>query len=162
MKGTSEEDNVMRPVLARLAFAAVVIASAAVFAVAPAKADDGSPFEPGDGRISPLTGDRVAVYCKDSGVDVWGVDSSNNGVYLTSFSAQELKSQATVTHNSPQGAVTLRFNSAAQTHYGYDTTTALSLIVDKGAQYSIAWAGGSYAASGAGAFVKGFSCTYLP
>lgn len=154
----------MRPVFARLAFAAMIVASAAVFAVAPAHADDGSPFNPDDGRISPLTGDRVAVYCKDNGVDVWGVDSSNNGVYLTSFSAQELKSQAAVTHNTPQGAVTLQFGSAVQTHWGYDTdtTTALSLIVDKGAQYSIAWAGGSYAANGGGAFAKGFSCTYLP
>jgi hypothetical protein len=153
----------MNSVVGKLAFAAMIIASVAVFAVAPARADDGSPFNPDDGRISPLTGDRVAVFCRANGVDVWGVDSSNNGVYLTSFSALELKSESAVTHTTPRGAVTLRFGSAAQTHYGYDTdkATTLSLIVDKGAQYSIAWAGGSYAANGVGKFIKGFSCTYL-
>jgi hypothetical protein len=153
----------MYSTIVKLALVALIVASVAVFAVAPARADDGSPFNPNDGRISPLTGDRVAVFCRANGVDVWGVDSSNNGVYLTSFSAQELMSQVAVSHTTTRGAVTLRFNSAAQTHYGYDTdkTTTLSLIVDKGAQYSIAWAGGSYAANGVGAFIKGFSCTYL-
>lgn len=154
----------MYSTIGKLALVAMIVASVALFAVAPARADDGSPFNPNDGRISPLTGDRVAVFCRANGVDVWGVDSSNNGVFLTNFSSQELKSQVAVSHTTPRGAVTLRFGSAAQTHWGYDTNlaTTLSLIVDKGAQYSIAWAGGSYAANGAGAFIKGFSCTYLP
>jgi len=154
----------MRSVIARLVLVAIFVATAGVFTAGVVRADDGSTFNPGDKRVNPLTGDKIAVYCNDNNIDVWGIDALNNGIHLTTFSLEEAKSQSAVTHNTPQGNVTLRFGSPALTSFERttDTATSLSLVVKQGAQYSIAWAAVPSDASGSGGFVKNFSCTYLP
>jgi len=155
----------MRSILAKLGFCLLTLVAVTTLLTSGmvAKADGGgSSFSAGDSRVNPLAGDRVAVYCNPSSIGVWGIDTSNNGVYLTTFSLAELKQQAT-THTSANGTVTLYMDSPAQTHMGYITSsdTAQSLIVDRGTQYRAVWTGGNYGADGTGGFFKTFSCTYL-
>jgi hypothetical protein len=127
----------------------------------PARADGGAPFNPGDGRIDPMTGDRLAVYCNDNDVVVWGLDAESVGFYMTTFTMDELLSKTPVTHTTLQGKVTLNMDSPAVQHWGYNlpSDTTLSLITDTGTQYHITWIG-SYGADGSTPFVKTFSCTY--
>ena len=152
----------MRTTVAKVALVAVFILASAAFVAAPARADGGSPFQPGDNRINPLTGDRVAVYCNASSVDVLGLDTDNNGTFLTTFSNAELTGSKPVTHKTALGTVTLKMDQTAQTHVGFSTfdQTVPSLIVDQGAQYHVTWMGGPDNADGSAAFVKSFSCTY--
>ncbi|MCC7452189.1 MAG: hypothetical protein IT324_32615 [Anaerolineae bacterium] len=155
----------MRSIVGKLGFCLLLLVTVTTLLTGGmvAKADGGgSPFSTGDSRVNPLAGDRVAVYCNANNIDVWGIDTSNNGVYLTTFTLAELKQKAT-THTSPNGTVTLNMDSAAQTHMGYITSsdTSTSLIVDQGTQYRAVWTGGNYGADGNGVFFKTFSCTYL-
>jgi hypothetical protein len=151
----------MRTSIVKFALVAMLFVGLAGFAM-PALADGGAPFNPGDGRIDPLTGDRLAVYCNVSSVSVWGLDAENQGFGLTSFSLDELQSNKAVTHVTSEGKVTLKMDSAAVQHWGYnlDTDTTLSLITDTGAQYHITWIGGQFGADGSAPYVKTFSCTY--
>lgn len=156
----------MRSILGKLGFCLLALAAVATLLTSGmiVKADGGgSPFSPGDGRVNPLAGDRVAVYCNPGSLDVWGIDTSNNGVRLTTFTLAELLSKIPTTHTSAQGNVTLYMDSPAQTHIGFVTSsdTAPSLIVDQGTQYRAVWTGGNYGADGIGPFFKTFSCTYL-
>jgi hypothetical protein len=140
--------------------AIAVIASAGLIA-APARAEG---FEPKDGRVDPSLSDRVAVYCKDEGVEVWGLDGNLSGLYLTTFSTAELASGAAHSHTTDQGTVTLTQVKAATTFTSYadETDTTLDTFVEASAEYTIAWSGGAHGADGAGAFSKTFECTYLP
>jgi hypothetical protein len=130
--------------------------------VGPVQADSGAPFNPGDGRVNPKTGDRVAVYCNTDSVDIWGIDSSANGFYMTTFTLSELEAKSPVTHMTAQGNVTLKLDSPAQYHWGFasDLDTGPSWIVDSGAQYEAIW-NGAYGANGSAPFDKFFSCSYL-
>ncbi len=152
----------MRSTVAKVALVAVFIISSVAFVAAPARADGGSPFIPGDSRINPLTGDRVAVYCNASSIDVLGLDMDNNGFYLTTFSLAELQGKKPTTHTTANGKVTLTLDQPAQTHMGFMTLdqAAPSLIVDQGAMYHVTWVGGPDNADGSLPFVKSFSCTY--
>lgn len=152
----------MRSVMTKLFLFTVLIGSL-VASAATARADSGSPFNPGDGRINPMTGDKVAVYCNASSVAVWGIDGDGNGFPLTTFSLAELTGTMPVVHKTTTGTVSLKLDSPAITHVGYQnyTDTTTSLIVDTGAQYHITWLDSTYGADGSAPFLKTFSCTYL-
>lgn len=142
----------------------LLMAVALVGLVQPALADGGVPFNATDGRISPLTNDRVVVYCHDTSIDVYGTDTTSSGHYLTTFSFDELTSGQNAVHNTSLGNVSLHLDSLPQTHVGFPIleATTPSLITDVGTQYHITWTGGSWGADGSLPFVKTFSCTYLP
>ncbi len=150
----------MRTSIVKFALVAMLFIGLAGIAM-PALADGGAPFNPGDGRINPMTGDRLAVYCNASDVSVWGLDSENEGFGLTDFTLNELQSMKPVVHTTAAGKVTLTLDAAAVQHWGYNlpTDTTLSLITDTGAQYHITWIG-KYGADGSAPYVKTFSCTY--
>lgn len=141
--------------LMRFVLAVVLLFGVLAFVAMPARADGGSPFAPGDKRVSPETGDRLAIYCNDDNIDVWGINALEEGIPLTTFSLAEATSTAPVTHQTPSGAVTLNLVALPQTHWGFasSASTALSLITDVGTQYNVTWANGGQ---------KSFSCTYLP
>ncbi len=152
----------MRTSLVKFALVAILFIGLAGVAAVPAKADGGAPFNPGDGRINPLTGDRLAVYCNTMDVSVWGLDSENEGFGLTDFTLTDLQSKKPVVHSTSEGKVTLTMDAAAVQHWGFmlPSDTTLSLITDTGTQYHITWIGGSFGADGSTSFVKTFSCTY--
>jgi hypothetical protein len=137
---------------------------AAVGLVQPALADGGGQFNSTDGRISPTTADRLAVYCHDSSVDVYGIDPLQSGHYLTTYSFAELTSGKNVVHNVSLGEVSLNLDAMPQTHFGFPIleATTPSIITDVGTQYHVTWTGGTWGADGSTPFVKTFSCTYLP
>jgi hypothetical protein len=145
----------MRTRMIRFVLAAVMLFGVLAFVTMPAHADGGAPFAANDKRVSPETGDRLAIYCNDDNIDVWGINALEEGFPLTTFSLAEITSTTPVTHQTPAGAVTLKLVAPPQTHWGYATfdSTALSLITDVGSQYQVTWAGGGQ---------KSFSCTYLP
>ncbi len=145
----------MRTHIARLMVAVVMLFGALAFIAMPAHADPGAPFAPTDKRVSPETGDRMAVYCNDDNIDVWGINGLEEGFPLTNFNLAEVTSATPVTHETPSGVVTLKLVALPQTHWGYASadSTTLSLITDVGSQYSVTWANGGD---------KSFSCTYLP
>jgi hypothetical protein len=135
------------------------------FALVPARADGGGgSFFPPDKRHNPVVGDRVAVYCNDNSVDVWGLDTSNIGFRLAVFTPAELMSKTKIVRPASEGTITLQFVRDAKTHIGYSKYDEKypSVIVDQGAQYSVTWMGGHDGADGSKAFQKVFSCTYLP
>ncbi len=147
-----------------VAIAVVALMVVAVVGLAqPVLADGGGSFSATDGRISPKTADRVAVYCHDTSVDVYGLDPLSNGHYLTTFTTAELTSGQTAVHNVSLGTVSLVLDAMPVTHFGFpiQESTTQSIIADVGTQYHITWVG-SYGADGSTPFVKTFSCTYLP
>jgi hypothetical protein len=127
-------------------------------------ADGGTPYFATDGRISPTTADRLAVYCQDTSVEVYGIDTISSGHYLTAFSLADLTSGKTVVHTAAEGTVSLHLDALPITHVGFPIleATTPSLITDVGTQYHITWVGGDWGADGSTPFVKTFSCTYLP
>src|SRR5260370_31715541 len=94
---------------------AIAVVAMMVIAIAglaqPVLADGGGSFNETDGRISPRTGDRVAVYCHNTSVDVYGLDPLSSGHYLTTFSMDELTSGQTAVHNVSLGTVSLILDS---------------------------------------------------
>ena len=144
----------MRTRIARLTLAAMLLAGVLSFMTLPAHADPGGPFQPGDNRINPMTGDRLVIYCNNNNVDIWGVDSLEGGFPLTTFSVSELTKLAPSTHQTASGTVTLKLDNQPVVHWGFadQDSTTLSQIVDTGTQYDVSWNG----------FDKSFSCTYLP
>ncbi len=152
----------MRSKVVKLAFVAVFLVASVALASAPALADGGSPFTPGDSRINPLTGDRLAVYCNATTVDVLGLDGNNNGFFLTTFSLADLTAKVAISHTSANGTVTIHRDASPVSHYGFASTvdTEPSLIIDTGTQYHINWTGGPFGANGSLPFTKSFSCTY--
>jgi hypothetical protein len=153
----------MRTLAVRSMLVAVMAFGVLALIVGPTLADSGSPFNPGDGRINPLTGDRVAVYCNVDTVDVWGISGNEVGSYMTTFTLDELTGKKPVTHTTPEGSVTLKLDSPAQYHWGFTSSvdTLPSWIVDVGAQYEAIWNGAAFGADGSAPFDKSFSCTYL-
>jgi hypothetical protein len=145
-----------------LLLAAIVAVGLLVTHVAPAQADGGGPFDAHDGRVSPLTGDRLAVYCNDYSVDVLGLDSSLNGHFLTTFEFYELTKLDKATHKTTDGIVTLVKDVPAQVHRAYLTQSARSttIVVDTVPVYRITWTGGPFGADASQPYVKTFSCIY--
>lgn len=99
-------------------------------------------WHPGDSRIDPRPGDRVAIYCEPGDqIDVWGIDASGKGFRLVTFDADEVASAG------PTG-ITLDTGD-----YG-----AVSLSIDEKGNSWLAWNGGVFNATGQGDFAKLFRC----
>jgi hypothetical protein len=48
-------------------------------------------YDPGDDRVDPKPGDRVAVYCRgDSKIEIWGIDQQGRGILLTIVTVDQL------------------------------------------------------------------------
>jgi len=101
----------------------------------------GTPFfNPGDGRVDPRPGDRMAVYCRSAGIAVWGVSDHGQGFYLTTFTTAQIA-------------------TAKQTPLSVTVTAGqVSLGLDSTGNFWIAWQGGLYQATGRGDFAKSGSC----
>lgn len=128
----------------------------AVFSALPALAMD-----PTDGRYEPSIDDRLAVYVHDDGIEVWGIDSNLNGVYLVSFSAAALHNAGTLVAETEYGTVTLVQDVAAVFTTGYDEIQAAEVtIVSEPAEYTITWNGGSLGADGGWQFTKTVEAAY--
>lgn len=152
----------MRQTMVKVILAVVMVMSSFGLFVSAAKADGGgSPFFPGDGRINPQTGDKLAVYLNNDHVDVWGIDPNEAGFPLTTFTISEMTSGKVITHQTAYGTVTLRMVSQAVWHVGFtdDSATSLTTIVDQGTVYALSWVG-AFGANGTGAYEKTFSATY--
>ena len=152
----------MRHTMLRILLLVVMVVSLLGLFVSMAKADGGgSPFIPGDQRINPWTGDKLAVYLHNDRVDVWGIDPSLRGFRLTTFTVAEMISGKVITHDTAYGTVTLRMLSQAKWHVAWkdEAHTAQTIVVDKGAVYTVSWVG-AFGADGADEFLKVFSATY--
>ncbi len=153
----------MRSNVVKVALVAVFVVASVALVKAPALADGGNVFFPGDGRVNPLTGDRLAVYCNPTSIDVLGIDGDNNGFYLTTFSTAEITSSKMATHTTPFGTVTLQLLQAPQTHIAPITVndvTTDQLVFDQNAMYRITWTGGPYGANGSLPYIKTFGWGY--
>ncbi len=99
-------------------------------------------FNPGDKRIDPRPGDRIAVYCDPPDiVVVWGIDNASRGFPLATFSLQELLAAG------PRG---LRENAGSN--------GSVSASVDRHLNLCVGWAGGPYSANAEGDFAKSLNC----
>ncbi len=107
-------------------------------------ADDGSPFDPGDGRVNARTGDRLAVWCRPDSLDVWRIDNQAVGQRLAMFTPEELSKVSSK-------AVSRELN-------GHGT---LTVSLNKDGSYEIAWKGGEMGATGVGPFSKTAPCPVL-
>jgi hypothetical protein len=155
----------MRILIVRLSLVIVLFVGLLAFASVPARADGGGgPFYPPDKRHNPVVGDRLAVFCNDNSVDVWGLDTNAVGFRLAVFTPADLMSKTTVVRPATEGTMTLQFIREAKIHVGFSKYDEKypSVIVDQGALYSVTWAGGHDGADGSRSFQKVFSCTYLP
>ncbi len=153
----------MRTKVTKLALVAVFLLASVALVSAPALADGGNPFNPGDGRVNPLTGDRIAVYANPTSMDVLGIDGDNNGFYLTTFSWAELTSMTPAVHKTANGTVTLKLLQAPQTHVApvtIDGITSNNLFFDQNAMYTVTWTGGPDGADGSLPFTKTFGWGY--
>lgn len=139
-------------------FAVVMLAFAALgVVVQPALA-----FDPGDGRYEPDMGDRVAVYVRDGGVEVWGIDGNNGGMYLTTFSASDLASGETLTVETEAGTITLKQITAPEFLTYYDESTATYVTVcEAGGEYTVSWVSSQFGANGQWPFSKTFDAAYV-
>jgi hypothetical protein len=104
-------------------------------------------FDPGDGRVDPRPGDRLAVWCNIAGnppsIDVWAVGDDSRGFRLATFNFTDLAAAG------PQGiAKNLGRNGK------------LSAVVDAQNNFFVAWNGGPFGATGAGVFAKSFHCAF--
>src|SRR5262245_48662192 len=105
----SDGDVKMRSILAKLMVVAVMLVGTGLVAASPVLADGNmGPLFAKDGRYNPQVGDRLAIWISDTGADVWGIDTNNNGFRLTTFTAAEFQSGKTINHSTDQGTVTLR------------------------------------------------------
>ena len=113
------------------------------FKSVPLTDNSGAPFDPKDGRLVPRVNDRLAVYLSPTQIDVWGVNSENKGVWLTSLSLAEIKAakaaSITKTLAENNGTITLKGNGN-----GY---------------YMLSWQGGKFGATGTGEYTMCFAYT---
>lgn len=103
-------------------------------------------FNPGDGRVDPRPGDRLAIYCNQPTgfVDVWGVDDRSKGFPLAAFSVDDLASA-----------------DLAGLYITVEPFGTISLSMDEQGNLWAAWNGGQYNADGQPdhGFAKGFRCS---
>jgi hypothetical protein len=122
----------------------LALAVSLVFVASVVLADDGSPFDPGDGRVNARTGDRLAVWCRPDSLDVWGIDGQAVGQRLAMFTPEELSTASSK-------AVSKNLN-------GHGT---LTVSVNKDGSYEIALKGGEVGATGVGPFAKTAPCPVI-
>ncbi len=104
-------------------------------------------YNPGDGRVDPRPGDRLAVYCNTGAnpptVDVWGVlnDSSGRRLFTFTFASLVAAGDKGITRKvEPLGTIFLR--------------------VDANNNFLASWTGGPAAATGVKDFAKSFTCAF--
>jgi hypothetical protein len=104
-------------------------------------------YNPGDGRVDPRPGDRLAVYCNTAAnppsVDVWGVlnDSSGRRLFTFTFASLVAAGEKGITKKvEPLGTIFLR--------------------VDANNHFLASWTGGPAAATGVKDFAKSFTCDF--
>jgi len=139
-------------------FAAIALLAVSAYgATSIARADGGTPVETTDGRVTPLVSDRIVVYTNADYVDVYGLDSSSQGVFLARFTKAELIA-GSATRTSDQGIVTLSRNLALKFVTGYTSEGSGILVTENAnsAKYTVTWSGGNYGATGVGNFAKTF------
>jgi hypothetical protein len=100
-------------------------------------------FSPGDDRVDPRPGDRVAAYCSADSVTVYGILDDGTGRFLATFKVADLvKAGATgiVKKVEPLGTVYVSLSGASSLY--------------------VRWTGGPADATGVGDFEKWVSCTF--
>jgi hypothetical protein len=107
-----------------------------------------SPFyNPGDNRVDPRPGDKIAVWCNPNDVPpslvIYGRNNENTSFLLAKFIFADLVKAG------PKG---LSKNLGAD--------GVISAMVDDGNNFWVAWNGGKYKATGKGDFAKGFKCDF--
>jgi hypothetical protein len=104
-------------------------------------------FNPGDGRVEPRPGDRIAVWCNIAGdppaIDVWAVGSDSRGFRLTTFKFADLVVAG------PKGLT-----------QDLGRNGKLSAMVDDQNNFYVAWNGGPFGATGRDSFAKTFNCAF--
>lgn len=103
-------------------------------------------WNPGDGRVNPQPGDRIAVYCntgKPQTVGVYGVDSKGNGVFLANVSLADII-------KAGEGGFVKNLGSKGTVFVG---------VGADGTSFWAAWQG-PYGANASGAFAKEFACNF--
>jgi hypothetical protein len=103
-------------------------------------------FNPGDGRVDPRPGDRLAIWCNTAAtlptIGVYGVKDDSKGVFLATI-------------NVPDLLKTKRINRALGSLGQLDVAA-----LDANGNFYIAWTGGPYGATGQGVWAKAFNCTF--
>lgn len=115
------------------------------FFAAPCSSTPITSFNPGDSRVDPQPGDRLAIYCNlpPGSIDVWGVDEESKGFRLATFTLDELKAAG-----------------LAGVYKTVDPNGTISISDDGQGNFWAAWNGGQYNATGqpGHGFAKGFRC----
>jgi hypothetical protein len=104
-------------------------------------------YNPGDNRVDPRPGDKIAVWCNPNDVPpalvIYGRNNENTSFLLAKFTFADLVKAG------PKG---LSKNLGAD--------GVISAMVDDGNNFWVAWNGGKYKATGKGDFAKGFKCDF--
>ncbi len=98
-------------------------------------------YNPGDGRVDPRPGDRVAVYCSANKITIYGVLNDSRGKFLATFTHADLVKAGAkgITKNvEPLGTVFISLSGTSN--------------------FSVRWTGGPAAATGVKDFAKAFTC----
>ncbi|MCC7446889.1 MAG: hypothetical protein IT324_05695 [Anaerolineae bacterium] len=119
-----------------------------LFAVPPCGGGSTTWFNPGDSRVSPAAGDRLAVYCNTSGpnantIGILGIRDDGNGVPLALVNYSDLikaGGKGITVSAEPNGSIVIWMTSPNN--------------------FLVKWWGGQWDASGYGDFRKRFSCTF--
>ncbi|MCC7446761.1 MAG: hypothetical protein IT324_05055 [Anaerolineae bacterium] len=99
-------------------------------------------FDPGDSRLDPRPGDRLAVYCNPPDtLVVYGISSIGKGFLLTTFSHSALLAAGPAGLKKTLGDGNTVWVSEDLTYH-----------------FWISWTGGEYNATGQGDFAKGSTC----
>lgn len=115
--------------------------------------DQGQPvtwFDPGDNRINPLPGDRLAIYCNQTPVEhqvvIYAVDNDSNGFLLGTFS---------------NGQIISAGPSGIQKNLGVTGLLTVTGKLSNGVSYFwVTWNKGQYGGNGQGIWAKAVQCTF--
>lgn len=103
-------------------------------------------WNPGDSRVNPQPGDRIAVYCNLSApqtVGVYGIDSKGKGIFLANVSLSDIT-------NAGEGGFVKNLGNKGTVFVG---------VGADGTSFWAAWQG-PYGANASGAFAKEFTCSF--
>jgi hypothetical protein len=141
-------------------------------------------FAPGDGRVDPQPGDRLAIWCNTTAnppaLDIWSVGNDSRGSRLTTIVFADLlktvnsryaelkaKLAAMLRQPSPNQAELDKLYDEFRQAAGQVTLVrnlgangVLSITVDAQNKFVVAWTGGPYEANGQGGFLKIFKCDF--
>ncbi len=101
-------------------------------------------FNPGDNRVAPLPGDRIAAWCDlPDTITIWGIDGDSRGFPLAKFSYKAVRAAGNQGIHQTAGA------------YG-----TVSVSTDGKNNFWVAWTGPHADGQPGHGFAKGFSCTF--